>query len=194
MATMETWKTLITVGVLVIVIWVGLALVRRKSRRVKAERLQSSIDHAIDQLTDGNSASFEALDAVEYGYRPVSGETLLQVHNGLRRMEMKSTGRYSHSGTSVSVPITKGVRIRVGGGSVARGKSYQEIDTGRLLVTDKALVFEGRTRNDRWTWGQIADVDICRDGYAIHRRRGKPVELLWSQAEPMVCAVIDILL
>ena len=109
-------------------------------------------------------------------------------------MDWKSTGRYSFGGASVSVPVAKGIRVRVGGGSVAREKAFQVTDRGRLLVTDKALAFEGRKRNERWTWGQLADIEIYRNGYAIHRRRGKPVTFKWSNAKPNVCAVIDLML
>ena len=116
------------------------------------------------------------------------------LHDGLSRREWKSTGSYSYGGASVSVPIAKGMRVRVGGGSVAREKAFQVTDRGRLLVTDKAVAFEGRERNERWTWGQVADIEIYKNGYAIHRRRGKPVTFTWSHAKPKVCAVIDLML
>ena len=188
-------EALIEIAVLVAVVGIPIAIVDGVVSASRTKAFQSEIGAEIDKLMFGeHKASFPVLDAADHGYRLVAGEKLLRVHEGLSRMEWKSTGRYSYGGASVSVPIAKGMRVRVGGGNIARERAFQATNQGRLLVTSKALAFEGRERNERWTWSQVADVEICKNGYVVHRRRGKPVTFTWGKAKPDVCAVIDMML
>jgi hypothetical protein len=62
----------------------------------------------VNERAEGQNASLPILDPAEWEYRPVGGERLLQVQPSVGRMEYKSSGSYSLSGTSVSIPIMKG--------------------------------------------------------------------------------------
>lgn len=75
-----------------------------------------------------------------------------------------------------------------------RGSRDRRDPVGRLLITDNALVFEGDTRNDRWTWAQIANVEILLDGYAVARRKGSPILFGARQQDPRTCAVMTLML
>ena len=161
---------------------------------LRSQTLQGQIQRELEVLTKGDRASLPLLDPDKHGYRPVRGEHLICVHEGLSRIECRSTGRYSYKGVSVSAPLVSGVRVRLGKGQIIGRRNWQEVAKGRLLVTEKALAFESESRNDRWTWNQIANVETCTDGYAIFRRRGKPVLLVWREPRPRVCAIIDLLL
>ena len=142
-------------------------------------------------LTSSSSVSLPVLKASEFGYRPVAKENLLAVQDGATRMEMKSTGRYKTGGASVSIPIMKGVRYRVGSGSIRTEKSWQATARGRLLVTDKAVVFEGGDRNERITWTQIANVELLIDGFTIAKRSGPARTYQVNNPDPKFAAVLE---
>lgn len=166
----------------------------KQERDAKVDAFVAEITAERDKLMTGASgASLPVLDAADYGYRPVAKETLLGVQEGAERREYKSTGKYSTRGTSVSIPIVKGVRYRVGGGSVQTLKEWQTVGVGRLLVTDKAIAFESDTGNVRVTWTQVADIDVMWDGFQIHKRTGKPLLFRISGHDPKFAAVVLLL-
>lgn len=145
-------------------------------------------------LTSSSTASLPVLKAADHGYRPVASENLLAVQEGATRMEMKSTGRYKTGGTSVSIPIVKGVRYRVGSGSIRTEKSWQATARGRLFVTDKAIVFEGGEKNERITWTQVANVELLLDGFTIAKRSGPPRTYQVASPDPKFAAVVELML
>lgn len=145
-------------------------------------------------LTSSETASMPVLSAADFGYRPVAKENLLAVQDGVTRMEMKSTGRYRTGGTSVSIPIVKGVRYRVGSGSIRTEKSWQVTARGRLLVTDKAIVFEGGEKNERITWTQVANVELLLDGFTIAKRSGPPRTYQVGTPDAKFAAVVELML
>lgn len=189
---------LLIIGVLLVVLVVFSVKAENKKNAV---RLQQSNAYSNDiesakraLLTSSNSASLPVLKASDVGYRPVAKENLLAIQNGATRMEMKSTGRYRTGGTSVSIPIMKGVRYRVGSGSIRTEKSWQATARGRLLVTDKAVVFESGDRNERITWTQIANVELLIDGFTIAKRSGPPRTYQVSSPSPEFAAVLELML
>lgn len=145
-------------------------------------------------LTSANHANLPLIPPQSIGYRPVGGEKLLAVQDGVSRLEYKSTGRYSTRGASFSIPIVRGVRYRVGGGSIRGEKTWQATAEGRLLITDKAVVFESSTRNERIGWGQIAAVQLLRDGLEIAKRSGPPRLFTVDRPDPKFSAVIELIL
>jgi len=138
-------------------------------------------------------ASLPALDPIEYSYRPASGERLVAVETSVSRLELKSTGRYASGALSVSIPIMKGVRYRASTGRIASQKEWQVTDKGRLLLTDKAIAFEGSTRNERIPWSQISEIELMLDGYRIARRTGPPRVFAVDKPEPRFAALVDLM-
>ncbi len=53
--------------------------------------------------------------------------------------------------------------------------------TGRLLITNKAIIFEGLQRNERIARTSISSVELRRDGLLIKRRTGKHIAYLTGQ-------------
>lgn len=156
---------------------------------------QELISPPSDHLAKGTkAASMPVLDPTHYGYRPVAKENLVAVQNDVTKMEFKSTGSYGAIGGSVSIPIAKGVRFRVGGGNVKRQKKLQGTSHGRLLLTDKAFVFEGDQKNERITWGQVADVEFLTDGVQVAKRTGPPRTFAVGNPDPKFAAVLDLML
>ena len=163
----------------------------------KQEERRKEYDAAIAQersalLTGPSSASLPVIEPSAVGYRPVGGEKLIAIHDGISRMEFKSTGRYRSHGSSVSIPIVKGVRYRVGNTSVRAVKEWQATAIGRLLITDKAVAFESPERNDRMNWSQIASVELHVDGFTIAKRSGPPRRFVARNPDPQFAAILDI--
>jgi len=188
----------IIIGVMFVVLVVFAAKAENKKNAVKLEQSSAyttEVESAKQTLlTSSNSALLPVLKASDVGYRPVAKENLLAVQDGATRMEMKSTGRYKTGGTSVSIPIMRGVRYRVGSGSIRTEKSWQATARGRLLVTDKAVVFEGGDRNERITWTQIANVELLLDGFTIAKRSGPPRTYQVNSPDPKFAAVLELML
>lgn len=161
----------------------------------KTERYNSEINAERQALLSApDRMSLQPLDAAEYDYRPVARESLIAVQENASFMELKSSGYYRSSGASLSIPIMRGVRYRVGAGRIASEKSWQVTATGRLLVTDKAIAFESPQKNERITWGQIADVEVLLDGYRIAKRTGSPKSFVVESPDPRFAAIVELML
>ncbi len=168
---------------------------QKRNAGIAVEDYNQAIESQRQKMLNGDSeASIPVLDANEEGYRRVAKESLLAIQNDATRMEMKSNGRYRTGGVSVSVPIVKGVRFRVGSGSIKGEKSWQATDNGRLLVTDKAVVFEGSAKNERITWTQVADIELLMDGFSISKRTGPPRTYEVTNPDPKFAAILDLML
>lgn len=145
--------------ILVIIALLLIVLIVRTSKKKReptvqelgeAEYYLDAVDAARHSMVvRKNRVSLPVLEASSLGYRPVGKEVVVNVQYDAVRIENKSTGRYGTSGASVSIPVVEGVRFRVGAGSIRGEKSWQATDTGRLILTDKAIVFEGSAKNER---------------------------------------------
>lgn len=187
---------LIGIVFVVAIIWGGIAGARKtKAEDKQAAEYSDAIETERQKMIAGEGqASLPVLDPASEGYRPVGKENLLAVQEDATRMEMKSTGRYRTGGASVSIPIVKGVRYRVGSGTIRGEKTWQATDNGRLLVTDKAVVFEGGAKNERITWTQVANIELLRDGFSIFKRSGPPRTYAVASPNPKFAAVIELML
>ncbi|KAF0116363.1 MAG: hypothetical protein FD150_533 [Rhodobacteraceae bacterium] len=190
------WVFIVGAVFVVMVVFGTKAEMKKNALKVERTNLYSAEIETFKQslLTGSNTASLPVLQTSDYGYRPVASENLLAVQDGATRMEMKSTGRYKTGGASVSIPIMKGVRYRVGSGTIRTEKSWQATAHGRLLVTDKAIVFEGGAKNERITWTQVANVELLLDGFTIAKRSGPPRTYQVDTPNPKFAAVIELML
>ncbi|MCV9965112.1 hypothetical protein OIU34_24835 [Pararhizobium sp. BT-229] len=184
-------------GILVFVMVVGVQaeLKKQKEQKEKAEQYNSLINFERQALLSApDRMTLQPLDPGDYRYRPVGKENLIAIQENASAFELKSSGNYRTSGASISIPIVKGVRYRVGAGRIASEKSWQVTATGRLLITDKAVVFESPEKNDRITWGQIADVELMVDGFRIAKRTGSPKTFVVNSPDPKFAAVLELML
>ena len=65
---------------------------------------------------------------------------------------------------------------------------------GRLLLTDKAIVFECSARNERILLKQVANVEFHLDGFAIAKRTGAPRFYEVSSPDPSFAAILHLLM
>jgi len=190
-------ETLVWVGVGLAALFVlaGYAGARvNAARQEDAGRFVEAIEAEKRALLSGPNPQIPDLDPAAYGYRPVRGEQLLAVQEGVAQMEMRSTGRYVNAGPVISVPIAKGLRFRVAAGQYASQKTLQPTAHGRLLVTDKAVVFESPTRNERFTWGTVADIEIAVDGFGVAKRSGPRRIYRVPAPDPRFAAIVELML
>ena len=159
------------------------------------DRVEAAMNAMMQPTSDQDfsEVAFPILTPSEWGYRPVGRERLIAVLDNVKRLEMKGTGRVASHGLSVSIPIVKGVRYRIGSARIAAEKRMHVTDTGRMIVTDKAVSFEGKARNERMTWTQIANVELRRDGVVIAKRTGSPRTFEFAREEPEVAAILLLL-
>ncbi len=190
---------LVVTAFLLYLAWSLLALAWNKifgeSKRLKAhnKQLQKAIGAlitSVDGVTSG--ASISTLDAAEHEYRLVGDEKLMAIQNNATRREMKSTGQYSTSGSSFSIPIVKGIRYRFGMGNITRKQEFMATAKGRLLITDKAVVFESEEKNERYTWGQISDMGFASNGFVIQKRKGASHTYLVESFNYEFAAIADV--
>ncbi len=167
---------------------------RRASERLPLFKLKHKIRRKAADLGSGNSASLTVINAADHNYRPASEEKLLRIHEQVFRIRLKPAGNRANGSTSTSGSDVKGIKARFRNRNVSRGRQVMDRETGRLLVTNEALVFEGMGGKERWTWAQLADVEISRYGYAIDLRDGTPIRLDWNKSDPETCAVIGLML
>lgn len=157
-------------------VFMGLAERAKKKKKTKLQKEQCAAYSAeIDSikksfLTGSGIVSVPVLNAADFGYRPVAKENLLAIQNGVTRMEMKSTGRHPSE------------------------KSWQATACGRLLVTDKAIVFEGVEKNERLTWAQVANLEVLLDGFTISKRSGLPRTYQIDRPDATFAAVVEFML
>ncbi len=81
--------------------------------------------------------------------------------------EERSVRQYVGGSSSLSFPVVRGVRMRVGG---SRGRSMtesvlQENDRGTLVIGDKRIVFSGSRRNIEIPLVSIATVEAFSNGF-----------------------------
>lgn len=190
-------EIVIIVGVLALIGWgVVVAAGKHQSRqRVDGAAYANAIAQHKQEIAEADrGGQFRGLSAADYGYRAVGGETLLAVLEGASFMQMRSTGRYANAGPVLSIPIVKGLRYRVSMGRYHAQKTLQAVATGRLLVTDRAFVFEGTDKNERITWTQIADIEIMADGFGVAKRSGPRRIYAVSAPDPHFAAIVELML
>ncbi len=102
------------------------------------------------------------------GVVPQSGETFF-IEVAATYYEEKAIRQYVSGSSSLSIPVMRGVRMRVGG---TRGHSVteavlQEDDRGTVAIGDQRVVFTGQRRNLSVPLSSIATVQAFQDGFSF---------------------------
>lgn len=103
----------------------------------------------------------------------------------------KRLKRIRYGGPALRIKIIKGVYWRAGdyavGGDVS--EELRHIDTGRVYLTDKRVIFRGSRGNKTIGISKILDFDVYRDGIQLQKDTGKnPTMKL--EGDPEVFAMI----
>ena len=116
---------------------------------------------------DANKATVPLLDAAEFGYQTTFQEKLLAVQEDVTQMEFTGSGLVRTGGVAVSMPVGVAGRYRVSSGSVRSRRAWQAVAKGRLLITDRAIIFDGDGLRERITWGKVSEIETRVDGYEV---------------------------
>lgn len=90
------------------------------------------------------------------------------------RYESRGVGEASDSEGAGSVRIARGVYYRVGSTTDERMNrgSLEKVDTGRLLVTSKRVLFDGTKGSSPFRLRELSSYQVYADGLALDRRSG----------------------
>lgn len=113
------------------------------------------------------------------------GESCYLGFNGTLLESKIVTKGYSHSSSSVSIKITKGVRYRVGSGRSTPIKQEVAIrNSGNLFLTSSRIVFTGGNKSFQIPFTKLLTYDVYRDGIDfIMERKNYLVQLEKSEVE-----------
>lgn len=93
-----------------------------------------------------------------------------------------------------SVPITKGVRYRVGGyrgQSVVTGTSLQAADTGVLCLTSQRAVFKGARQSVECLYSKLVGMNVFDNGVYLHVSNRQKATMLLAPDGHLVAAIIN---
>lgn len=85
------------------------------------------------------------------------------------------THRYNYSGPTARIKIMKGVYYRAGSIGVQRSTSeeLQLIDSGRIFITSKRIIFLGNKKNSNILLSKILSINPYSDGVGIEKASGR---------------------
>lgn len=100
------------------------------------------------------------------GVVPHSGETFF-IEVAATYYEEKAVRQYVSGSSSISLPVMRGVRMRVGGtkGHSVTKAVLQEDDRGTVAIGDQRIVFSGQRRSISFPLSSIATVQAFQDGF-----------------------------
>lgn len=104
-----------------------------------------------------------------------------------------TTSRVEYSGTSLSVPVVKGVRFRVGSLTPRRvtSRELQVVDRGRLIITNKRIFFDGQAKNTTIELRHLVGVGIDGASLLLDKTSGRDPRLRVLEGDsPLAAAVI----
>jgi hypothetical protein len=102
------------------------------------------------------------------------------------------TVRRSHSGPTFRVKVVKGLYWSTGSYKVGRVTREQlvRLDSGRLYVTNKRLLFNGNAKNISLKLTKVLDVERYSDGIRVDKDSGRDAFFLTSADSEILAAVI----
>lgn len=113
------------------------------------------------------------------------GESEIVYHMTRTTWHQTRASNYSFAGTSISIPIIRGVRYRIASYDVARTEAMTPLSSGMLYVTSKRLLFVGESRNATIIVSRIINLQIFKDALQIEKSAGKS-DLFSMKAEEAV--------
>ena len=162
------------------------------------EQVKAEVQGFLDAKDEHGKLSIPICDPTAFNYRPVGREKVVGCLDGAKRLEMRNTGRYYRGGGFWDAfgraflgrryaPILMGSPQRIA------EREQCVTATGQLIVTDKAVSFEGDTTNERLSWAKIADVELLEDGVKITRRSGPPRIYAFTRFDPKFAAALFVM-
>ena len=105
------------------------------------------------------------------------------------------TKSVSYRGTSTSIKIVKGLRYHIGSVTPSRITNDEliKIDSGRLIITNKRLIFNGRMKNVNVGFGKILSITPYSDAVEIIKDSGKSPTIKCTDPDILARILLKIL-
>ncbi len=182
------------VTVAIVAAFIARYLLKRKHQKA-LRSLKKSIGSSREVLlSHANKAAVPLLDAAEFGYQTTFQEKLLAVQEDVTQMEFTGSGLVRTGGVAVSMPVGVAGRYRVSSGSVRSRRAWRAVAKGRLLITDRAIVFDGDGMHERITWGKVSEVETRVDGYEVIKLGEPPRTYAVSKLDTNFAAILELML
>lgn len=125
------------------------------------------------------------IDEINHGNLPIQtvsnvviqrGEVVHWEEQGNILEERVVSKHYVGGSNGVSFRIAKGVSYRIGAsrGHIVTDKAIVPISTGRLIFTNKRILFAGDRKSFALSLNKILNIDFFSDGLQLHATTGKP--------------------
>lgn len=127
-----------------------------------AEIFKKCLD-ALNLLAKGKDAADDSLMRKD-------GELTIWTGVGRIRIPARTPSRYQGGSSGFSIPVTKGVRFRVGAtrGTLVQGESYlAEAEQGEVVLTTQRVVFNGELNSKEWLFSKLIGVSTNPSGDAF---------------------------
>ena len=189
------WVVIALPVAIVVAVALLVVLLRKRKERNALRSLKERIGNSRQALLRGsNTASFLLLDAAEYGYQPMFQEKLVAIQEDVTLVAFNGSGLVRTGGVAVSMQIGVAGRYRVSSGRIRSKKAWEALAKGRLLLTDKAIVFESDGESERITWGKVSVIETRLDGYEILIPGDPPRTYLVSELDTKFAAILELML
>lgn len=105
----------------------------------------------------------------------------------------KRTRSIRYSGPAVSLRIMKGVYWRAGSAKVQRvtEEVLEPVDSGRLYITDRRLIFRGQRKNTTIRHNRILAFTPYQDGVLIEKNSGRNPIFCFENDVDLFCVILD---
>jgi hypothetical protein len=138
----------------------------------------------VDQILQSGQLTIETID--NPGFKLKRGEVCLFDQDTSLYLH-KRTGTIGGHGISGRIKLAKGIYYRVGVGKIGAPKDWRIEDNGRLVITNKRMLFIGDLKTLSATHTQILDTQISNDGseMLIKRDKGPDWRFAFGQVAPV---------
>jgi hypothetical protein len=162
---------------------------------ITAKNLDDTIN--LDEKTKEKVEKFKLYWLIEHGELPIKEVSIYLQQNeqcyfvsGADWLEHRTvTKRYNYSGPTARIRIMKGVYYRFGSVGIQRSTSeeLQLIDSGRIFVTNKRIIFLGNKKSTNIPLNKILSINPYSDGVGIEKSSGRsPIITVSTDADLLV--------
>lgn len=157
------------------------------------EEKETKTKHYISEIISGN---FPAYSPEQISVVLQKDESVAYISENVVFAEVRTKTTYEGSSKGVSVRVMKGVTVRSGAfkGKPVVNTTLQEIDTGKLIITNQGLYFSGNLKKFRVKYKDIMEFTPYPDGIGIVKNTGsaRPQAFKTENAEFIYSIIIGL--
>jgi hypothetical protein len=175
----QTWIGFVIIAVVALVIWVAVAKAKRQRERrarifAEARAFMADVEKSRILPTVGSNVLLKSGENAFY-----SAPSALYETKAVRHYQA------GHSGFRVA----KGVYVGTTSGRSTSTQEWSRIDTGRLTVTNKRLIFDGGSQERTVQLSKIVSVEQSPTGIEVSVE-GRQKRMVFEAANPLILASI----